>query len=85
MSDRHQEQLQALVTDLGRDDIGVGDVRTVGDTLHFTLTSGTHMHPAELPVSALEDREHVKDKLMAILIPMSKAIEQHHLKGARSG
>jgi hypothetical protein len=84
MSDRYQEQLQALVMDLGRDDIGVGDVRAVGDTLHFTLTSGSHVHPGELPISALNDREIAKDKLLAIVIPMSKAIEQHHLKGAHS-
>ena len=82
--ERHQEQLQRLIMDLGRDDIGVGDVRAEGETLHFTLTSGSHVHAAEMPARALDDREHAKDALTAILIPMSKAIEQQHLKGAHS-
>jgi hypothetical protein len=82
---RYQEELQHLVMDLGRDDIGVGDVDAVGDTVHFTLTSGSHSHPAEISVRALADKEHAKDALTAILLPMSKAIEKEHLKAAHGG
>jgi hypothetical protein len=83
--ERHREQLQRLVMDLGRDDMGVGDVRAMGDTLHFTLTSGSHVQVGEISLHVLDNPEAAKDALTAILIPVSKAIEKEHLKAVHGG
>ena len=54
---RYRELIEAAVADLGRDDMGVGDVRETHDgkvTVEFRR--GTHSDVREISVGALETR-----------------------------
>ncbi len=80
----HRNTLQALVSSLGRDDIGVGEVSQENGRLRFTLTRGEHSHTDEIPIDVLADRERAMAKLMAILPKISKPIEEKHLGSSTS-
>ena len=79
----HRNVLQDLVSSLGRDDIGVGNVEVSGDTLRFTLSRGDHTHRAEMPLGFLSSRSQASSALMAIIPNLSKAIEQEHIDAAQ--
>lgn len=81
----HRNTLQALVSSLGRDDIGVGEVSQENGRLRFTLTRGEHSHTDEIPIDVLADRERAMAKLMAILPKISKPVEEKHLETSSSG
>jgi hypothetical protein len=79
----HREMLQQLVTGLGRDDIGIGEVTKEEGRLVFTLTRGELSHQAELPLEILTDKDRVRAAMMAIIPKISKQIEQQHLQAAQ--
>ncbi len=79
----YSDVLQGLVSNLGRDDIGVGDVDEADGKLLFTLTRGDLSYRAEMPVALLSDRELAMSAMMAIIPKLSKAVEREHIEAAR--
>src|SRR5438034_11546787 len=66
MSMKYQRWLQSLLDDVGRGDIGVGNVELSLPRLLFTLHKGPSTLEACLPVSALADRRHGRGRWSAI-------------------
>lgn len=79
----HREFLQQLVSGLGRDDIGVGELTEADGSLHFTLTRGQHVHQAQLPVGMLANKDQARAAVMTIIPKLSKVIEQEHIQAAQ--
>jgi len=80
----HREMLQQLVSGLGRDDIGVGEVSKGEDgRLVFTLTRGELSHQAELSPEILTDKDRARAAMMAIIPKISKQIEREYLQAAQ--
>lgn len=80
---KHRDRLQELVTHLGRDDIGVGEVSESDDRVRFTLTRGDHALQADMPLDVLADHDRALAAMLAIVPALSKAIEEEHIKAAR--
>lgn len=78
----YREQLQQLVVQLGRDDIGLGEVTEAVGKIHFTLARGHHTHQAEMPLEVLKDHHRALAAMMAIVPQLSKAVEQEHIEEA---
>ncbi len=80
----HQEMLQQIVSGLGRDDIGVGEVtKGENERLMFTLTRGELSYQAELPLEILTDKDRARAAMMAIIPKISKQIEREYLQAAQ--
>ncbi len=77
--------VQAIISALGRDDIGVGDVSHEGDAVHFTLTKGRFTHSDQISADLLADKERALPALNGILLKLSKAIESEHIEAAAQG
>ena len=82
--EKHRDRLQELVTHLGRDDIGVGEVSESDGRVHFTLSRGEHSLQADMPLEVLEDHDRALAAMLAIVPDLSKAIEREHIEAARS-
>ena len=72
MSMKYQRWLQSLLDDVGRGDIGVGNVELNLPRLLFTLHKGHSTLDAWLPVSALADRTHVMGRLLDIVVRFNR-------------
>jgi hypothetical protein len=83
-SGRLRDQLQELVTHLGRDDIGVGEVTEANGRVRFSLTRGDHALKAEMPIDVLKDHDRALAAMLAIVPGLSKAIEREHMEAAHS-
>lgn len=68
MSMDYQQWLQWLMDDLGRGDIGVGNVEFSPPRLLFTLHKGRSTFDAWLPVAALSDRKHAMERLLDVVV-----------------
>jgi hypothetical protein len=79
----HREFLQTLLSSLGRDDIGVGELSEVDGMLVFALTRGDHTYRAELPVGLIVDRDKAKSAMAALIPRLSKVIEREHIEAAQ--
>lgn len=75
--ERYRQVIQEAVADLGRDDVGVGEVR-VGDdgVLAVELRRGTHSDVREISVEALQNRETAHQAVMKAIRPLTKEVEQ---------
>ena len=82
--EKYRDQLQELVTHLGRDDIGVGDVSESNGRVRFTLTRGDHALQADMPLDVLKDHERALAAMLAIVPGLSKVIEREHIEAAKS-
>jgi hypothetical protein len=74
--------LQAVISALGRDDIGVGDVSQDDGTVHFTLTRGHFTHSDDIPADLLADKQRALAHLNGIVRKLSKQIESEHIERA---
>jgi len=72
MSMKYQRWLQSLLDDLGRGDIGVGNVELSLPRLLFTLHKGRSTLDAWLPVAALFDRTRVMGRLLDIVVQFNR-------------
>jgi hypothetical protein len=72
-----------MVTHLGRDDIGVGEVSESDGRVRLTLTRGDHALQADMPLDVLADHERALAAMLAIVPALSKVIEPEHLEAAR--
>ncbi|MGH2454325.1 MAG: hypothetical protein ACRDF5_11305 [bacterium] len=86
MSDRQIDAaantLQAMISALGRDDIGVGEVSQREGVIYFTLTKGHFTHSAQIPADLLTDRQRALIQLNGIVRTISKEIESEHIEAA---
>src|SRR2546430_2907520 len=72
MSMKYQRWLQSLLDDLGRGDIGVGNVQLSLPRLLFTLHKGRSTLDAWLPVAALFDRTRAMGRLLGIVVQFNR-------------
>ncbi|HEV8338757.1 MAG TPA: hypothetical protein VGR25_03760 [bacterium] len=80
--DETRNALQAIVSALGRDDIGVGEVSEQGGVVSFTLTKGRFTHSDQIPADLLADKERALPALNGIVRKLSKQIESDHIEHA---
>ncbi len=78
MSKNYQRWLQDLLNDLGRDDIGVGDVEIGPLLVAFSLHKGGSTFNTSLPIAAFFDRAHVMGRLCGLVVRFNKnfAVQQ---------
>jgi len=74
--------LQAVVSALGRDDIGVGEVSQQDGVIYFTLTRGHFTEKGQIPAELLADRQRALAQMNGILLKLSKKIEGAHIAQA---
>ncbi len=81
--EKYREIIGGAVIELGRDDVGVGDVAEVREgVLSVTFSRGTRTSSAEIGVDRLQDHEEAKHTVGAAMIPLSKAIAQEAIQKA---
>jgi hypothetical protein len=68
----YRQWLQDLLDQLGRGDIGVGNVELNPPRLLFTLHKGRSTYDASLPVAAFFDRPHVIGRLCDLVVRFNK-------------
>jgi len=67
---------------LGRDDIGVGEVREVDDTLQIEFVKGTMREEGSIPLRVLNDPERARAALSGALLALTTAVERRHIEKA---
>ena len=72
MSMKYQRWLQSLLDDLGRGDIGVGNVELSLPKLLFTLHKGRSTLDTWLPVAALSDRKQALEGLLDVVVRFNR-------------
>jgi hypothetical protein len=75
--------LEGHLARLGRDDIGVGDVRQVDEGhLMVEFIKGGTRRTATLAVDDLRDGDRARAALNTAMLRISKAVERQHIAGA---
>ncbi|MGH2398462.1 MAG: hypothetical protein ACRDF6_01340 [bacterium] len=76
--------LEQHMANLGRDDIGIGDIiETDADHLQIEFIKGAMRRNATIAVEDLRDHDRARGALNAALLRISKAIEQQHIQAAK--
>ncbi|MDR5684353.1 MAG: hypothetical protein QN163_10085 [Armatimonadota bacterium] len=79
-----RRQIEEILTSLGRDDLGVGEVEDLGEgRLRVTFLHGHFRHAAELDAGKLDDPQQAKAALMIAVRKLSKDIEAEHIGKAQ--
>ncbi len=74
---KYRQAIEGALAELGRDDIGVGDVtETQEGILSVLFSRGTHQHVADIPIDKMENHEEMKKTLRSALVVLSKAVAQ---------
>jgi len=80
---QYRQALQEAVGALGRDDIGVGEVRLIRDgVLAVTFQRGTHQDVREIPVDTLQRRDTAHQAVTEAIRPLSKEVEREVMERA---
>lgn len=74
--------LQGMISALGRDDIGVGEVSHRDGVIYFTLTKGRFTHKGQIPADVLADKQQAVAHVTGIVRKLSKEIESEHIEQA---
>lgn len=75
--------IEEAVVGVGRDDVGVGEVKEVREgMIEVTFSRGTHTSTAEIPVDQLTDHEHVRKAVNTAILSLSKEVAQEALHKA---
>lgn len=68
--------LRKLIDDLGRQDIGVGDLAADGHRVLITLQKGRSVYRTHLPTAALSDRWHARARLIKAIINFNRVVRR---------
>ncbi len=71
-----QRALERQLSVLGRQDIGVGDVRIEDRRLVFTLWKGRFRLQAALPTVSLQDHGHFSRRMCLIVVTFNRGMRQ---------
>lgn len=84
--DELRKLLEQHLTRLGRDDLGVGEVRDAGPgRLEVEFIKGGLRRTAELAIEDLGDPERARAAMNTALLRISKEVERHHIEAAQRG
>jgi hypothetical protein len=79
-----RRQIEEMLTSLGRDDIGVGEVEDVGTGhLRVTFLHGHFSHAAEIDAGKLDDPQQAKAALVIAIRKLTRDIEAEHIEKAQ--
>ncbi len=80
---RYRRMVEDVLSGLGRDDVGVGDVREIRDgVLAITLSRGPHTYTTEIPADQLRTRDLARAAVSGALILFSKKVAQETPQGS---
>ena len=81
--EKYRQVIQEAVANIGRDDMGVGEVREIsGGMLSVEFRRGTHRDVREIAVGELQTRELANQAALKAIRPLSKEVEQEALRNA---
>ena len=81
--EKYRQVIQEAVANIGRDDMGVGEVREISaGTLSVEFRRGTHRDVREIAVGELQTRELANQAALKAIRPLSKEVEQEALRNA---
>jgi hypothetical protein len=73
--EKYRQAIEGALPELGRDDVGVGDVTEPREgVLCVLLSRGATRHAADIPIEKLENHEETKKTLLSALIVLSRAV-----------
>ncbi len=74
---KYRQIIEGALVELGRDDVGVGEVTEPHEGILSVLFSrGTHTHTADIPIDKLADHEEGKKTVGNAMRALSKAVAQ---------
>jgi len=80
---KHRQMIEAAVVELGRDDVGIGDVSEAQEgILSVTFSRGTLAHTADVPVEKLQDKDKAKQAVRSAMLGLSKALAEEAIQKA---
>ena len=81
--EKYRQVIQEAVANIGRDDMGVGEVREISaGMLSVEFRRGTHRDVREIAVGELQTRELANQAALKAIRPLSKEVEQEALRNA---
>jgi hypothetical protein len=82
--EKYRAAIEEALVALGRDDVGVGEVKASSEnTLSVTLSRGTHNYAVDLPVEKLNDRGTAHATLSAAILGLSKEVAHESMDKAQ--
>ena len=83
--ERYRAAIEEALVALGRDDVGVGEVKASSENnmLSVTLSRGTHSYDVDLPVEKLNDRGTAHAALSAAILGLSKDVAHESMDKAQ--
>jgi hypothetical protein len=82
--EKYRAAIEEALVALGRDDVGVGEVKASSEnTLSVTLSRGTHNYAVDLPVEKLNDRGTAHATMSAAILGLSKDVAHESMDKAQ--
>ena len=82
--EKYRAAIEEALVALGRDDVGVGEVKESSENmLSVTLSRGTHSSAVDLPVEKLNDRGSAHAALSAAILGLSKDVAHESMDKAQ--